>query len=319
MKNFFVLLFVFVGWVSCQEEITEQVSLNNHQTNPDADHDPDTDDDDDTDDGDPDDGDDDELPNVPDNSHLLLGNPSGATSDIANENNYLMDKTQYMLSYNRSRATANWVSWHVDASSLGLGERQDNFRQDASLPADWYRVGSTSYSGSGFDRGHYCPSGDRTESDAINAITFLMTNMIPQAPRNNQVTWANLEEYTRKLVRDGNEVYVIMGAYGTGGTGNNGYAETINNGNVTVPERVWKVVVIIPQGNNDLSRVTTSTRVIAVDTPNDNNVINANTAWGSYRVSVDAIEAATGYDLLSNLPDNLEDVLEAGVDTGSVN
>jgi endonuclease G len=37
--------------------------------------------------------------------------------------------------------------------------------------------------------------------------------------------------------------------------------------------------------------------VIAVNTPN----INTTGAWGTYRTSVDAIEAATGYDLLSNL------------------
>ena len=41
---------------------------------------------------------------------LLFGNPSGATADIANENNYLMVKPQYSLSYNRSKATPNWVA-----------------------------------------------------------------------------------------------------------------------------------------------------------------------------------------------------------------
>lgn len=260
-----------------------------------------------------------EDPAIPgaDNSHILFGNPSGATTNVANENNYLMDKGQYVLSYNRSRATANWVSWHVDASSFGSGKRQDNFRSDPALPAGWYRVSSTSYQNSGFDRGHNCPSGDRTESNEINGLTFFMTNMIPQAPNNNQRTWANLEEYTRKLVQQGNEVYVTMGVYGTGGTGSKGYADKINNGNITVPNRIWKVIVVLPQGNNDLARVTTGTRVIAIDTPNDHDNINA--AWGNYRVSVDAIEAATGYNLLSELDDAIENVLEAGVDNGPVN
>lgn len=259
-----------------------------------------------------------EVPSIPsvDNSHVLLGNPSGATNNVANENNYLIDKGQYVLSYNRSKATANWVSWHVDASSLGPGERQDDFRSDPALPAAWYHVSSTSYQNSGFDRGHNCPSGDRTESDDINSTTFFMTNMIPQAPNNNQRTWANLEEYTRTLVRAGNEVYVIMGVYGAGGTGSKGYAEKINNGNITVPNRVWKVIVVIPQGNNDLSRVSATTRVIAIDTPNDNSI---SSAWGSYRVSIDAIEAATGYNLLSEIGDVIENSLEANVDTGAVN
>lgn len=260
-------------------------------------------------------------PNEPgaDNSHMLLGNPSGATTSVSNENNYLMDKTHYVLSYNRSKGTANWVSWHIDASSFGSGKRQDNFREDPALPAGWYRVGSTSYRNSGFDRGHFCPSGDRLESNAVNSFTFFMTNMLPQSPRNNQVTWNNFEEYTRKLVTQGNEVYVIMGVYGVGGTGSAGYAEKIDEGRITVPKRVWKVVVVIPQGNNDLSRITAATRVIAIDTPNDNDLINLNTAWGSYRVSVDAIEAATGYNLLAQLPDEIENTLESKVDNGPVN
>ncbi len=251
-----------------------------------------------------------------DGDHMAMGNPSGATNVISNENNYLMTKTQYILSYNRSRATANWVSWYVGPNWLGSAARQDDFRADATLPAGWYQVGSTSYSGSGFDRGHNCPSADRTSTVANNSATFLMTNMIPQAPNNNQQTWANLENYTRTLVNAGNEVYVIMGSYGIGGTGSNGTFNTINNGNITVPSNVWKVIVVLTQGTNDVSRVTTSTRVIAVNTPNINTV---SSSWGTYRTSVDAIEAATGYNILSNLPTNIQATIEATVDNGPTN
>jgi endonuclease G len=247
-----------------------------------------------------------------DGDHIAMGNPSGATTDITNENNYLMEKVQYKLSYNRSKATANWVSWHLDPSWTGAASRQDDFRADTTLPSSWYQVGSTSYSGSGFDRGHDCPSADRTSSVADNSETFLMTNMIPQAPVNNRQTWANLEAYGRTLVSQGNEVYIIMGCYGVGGTGSAGSATTINNGNITVPSNIWKVLVILPQGTNDVSRVTTGTRVIAVDTPN----INTTGTWGTYRTSVDAIEAATGYDLLSNLSTSIQSTLEAAVDNG---
>ena len=247
-----------------------------------------------------------------DGDHIAMGNPSGATADITNENNYLMEKVQFKLSYNRSKATANWVSWHLDPSWIGTATRQDDFRADNTLPAAWYHVGSTSYSGSGFDRGHNCPSADRTSSVADNSETFLMTNMIPQAPVNNQQTWANLEAYGRTLVSQGNEVYIIMGCYGTGGTGSAGSANTIDNGKITVPSNIWKVLVVIPQGTNDVSRVTSSTRVIAVNTPN----INTTGAWGTYRTSVDAIEATTGYDILSNLSTSIQAAIESTVDNG---
>jgi endonuclease G len=250
--------------------------------------------------------------NPADNSSLLPGNPSNATNDIAVPNNYLMERSYYSLSYSRDRGTPNWVAWHVNSADLGSTPRQDDYRSDNTLPAGWYRVQSSSYSGSGFDRGHNCPSGDRTASVAANSSTFLMTNMIPQAPNNNQQTWNNLENYTRDLVDAGNEVYVICGAYGTGGTGSNGgVTNTINGGNVTVPSNVWKVIVVIPNGSNDLSRISTTTRVIAVNTPNVNSI---NTNWKTYRTSVDAIESATGYDLLSNVPASVQTAIESVVD-----
>jgi endonuclease G len=222
-----------------------------------------------------------------------------------------MVRTYYSLSYNRDRGEPNWVSWHVQASDLGSVARQNDFRADATLPVSWYHVQNTSYSGSGFDRGHNCPSGDRTSTVDANSATFLMTNMIPQAPNNNEQTWANMENYIRTLVTAGNEVYVIMGSYGTGGTGSSGTLNSVDNGHVNVPSNIWKVVVVLSNGSGDLSRVTTSTRVIAVNTPNINTI---NSDWKQYRTSVDAIESATGYDLLSNVPASVQSVIEAQVD-----
>ncbi len=248
-----------------------------------------------------------------DNDNMLLGNPSNASSSIVLVNNYLMDKTYYKLSYNRDKGEPNWVSWHVGSADLGSFSRSNDFRADNTLPTGWYQVSQTSYTGSGFDRGHNCPSGDRTADATANSATFLMTNMIPQAPNNNRQLWANLENYTRTLVNGGNEVYVVMGSYGTGGTGSNGSASTIDNGNVNVPSNIWKVIVVIPEGNNDLARITTSTRVIAVNTPNDNSV---SSDWTTYLTSVNSIETATKYNLLSNVPSSVASILKAKVDSG---
>ncbi|WP_212003931.1 DNA/RNA non-specific endonuclease [Chitinophaga sp. HK235] len=252
-------------------------------------------------------------PTGSDDDNMLMGNPSNALANVTAENNYLMVKTYYTLSYNRSRATPNWVSWHIQSSDLGSVSRTNDFRADITLPAGWYQVQNTSYSGSGFDRGHNCPSADRTSSTTANSATFLMSNMMPQAPNNNQQTWANLENYTRSLVTAGNEVYVICGSYGQGGTGSlGGVTYTIDNGNVTVPSNIWKVVVVLPNGNNDLSRVNGSTRVIAINTPNINSI---NTDWKQYRTTVRDIENATGYNLLSALRPSLQDSLETKIDT----
>jgi endonuclease G len=249
-----------------------------------------------------------------DNSNLLLGNPSGATTSTSNPDNYLYDLGYYIESYDRDRGEPNWVSWYVGDTSLGAIDRSNDFRPDPNLPAGWYEVPATAYSGSGFDRGHNCPSGDRTNTTLANQSTFLMDNMIPQAPNNNEQTWAHLEEYGRSLVSAGNEIYVVMGSYGSGGTGSNGTATTVNGGKVAVPSHIWKVILVLPKGNNDLSRITAGTRVIAVNTPNINTI---SSDWTQYICTVKDIEDATGYTLLSNVPASIRSVLETKKDAGN--
>jgi len=253
-----------------------------------------------------------ELPTVPDNDNMLLGNPSNATTDIVNANNYLMVKPQYCMSYNNSKRTTNWTSWHLYSGDLGSTDRSNDFREDATLPSGWYQVGSSDfkYSTYGFDRGHMCPSADRTFSSENNSATFLMTNMIPQAPNNNQQTWSNLEGYCRTLVNANNELFIICGPYGQGGTSAKGTFSILSTG-VVVPSQTWKIIVVLANGNNDLSRISASTRVIAVWMPNSQTI---SSTWTNYRVSVDYIESQTGYDFLSNVPTSIQEVIEARVD-----
>lgn len=236
--------------------------------------------------------------------HLTMGNPSGATTNANYPTNYLMEKAQYAMSYHRDNGRPNWVSWHLDTNWIGSTPRQDDFRADTSLPSGWYRVTQTDFSGSGYDRGHMCPSGDRTKTVADNSSTFLMTNMIAQAPNNNQQSWATLESYCRTLASQGNELYIISGGYGTSGY--------IASGHVAVPTYTWKVIMVLPSGSNDVSRVTTSTRLIAVVIPNQNGI---SSDWRTFRYSVDYVESLTGYDFFSNVPTSIQNSIESTVDT----
>ncbi|MGE3822760.1 MAG: DNA/RNA non-specific endonuclease [Bacteroidia bacterium] len=250
-------------------------------------------------------------------NNMAMGNPSNAVTSISSPNNYLLVKSQYALSYNNSKGIANWVSWHLSTAWQGDAPRCNYFVSDNTLPSTFFKATSSHYTNTGFDRGHLCNSEDRDANHADNQATFLMTNIFPQAPINNQRTWLSVETYGRTLTLQGYEVYIIAGGYGSGGTGwNGGVTYTIANGQITVPSRVWKVMLILPVGNNDVNRVTTSTRVIAVDMPNNQTVSSQN--WAYYRVSVDYIEAQTGYNILSNLPDNIENVIEATVDSQPV-
>jgi endonuclease G len=134
-----------------------------------------------------------------------------------------------------------------------------------------------------------------------------MTNMIPQAPDNNQITWASLESYCRTLANQGNELYIISGGWGTSGFAGAGM--------IAIPTYTWKVIIVLPSGNNDVSRVTTSTRTIAVIMPNQNNI---SSDWTTFRTSVDDVEAMTGYDFFSNVPVDIQSVIESQVDSQMV-
>lgn len=235
--------------------------------------------------------------------YLALGNPSNATNSIANADNYLMINNAYALSYNNSRGAANWVAWRIAASDFGEAERQNDFRPDPNLPKTFVRVTPSDYTGSGFDKGHLCPSADRSSSPEANSATFFMTNMIPQTPDLNRNVWNDFETYSRDLVKKAKvDLYVVAGCYGDKGK---------LKKKVAIPTNCWKVIVAVPQGAG-LAAVNENTQVTAIDMPNIANLGKAD--WRKFRTTVRAVEQKTNLNLLSNLPQNLQETLENRVD-----
>jgi endonuclease G len=252
--------------------------------------------------------------------NLLLGNPSSATSDPANRNNYLMVKPFFALSYNDSTGAPNWVSWRVVRSDLGDSPRKPGFDPDLTLPAGFKVVTTTDYSGSGFDRGHMCPHSDRAANQEMSYATFVMSNIIPQAPNVNGKAWNNLEMYCRDLVRrggaSGKRLYVVAGPAGRGGRGSRGPRETIGGRGaavVVVPAECWKVIVVVADdGADDPSRITADARVIAVVMPNDNDAVGDE--WAKYRVTAAAIEQRTGLKFFDRLAPDVADTMRRKLD-----
>lgn len=247
--------------------------------------------------------------------HLLLGNPSNATISVSNADNYLMLKPQYALSYSRRKKLPNWVSWQLQASNLaapGTSHRQNNFRVDPDLPSDWSATRPQDYTGSGFDRGHLANSEDRSSNSIDNSATFLMTNMIPQAPDNNRGVWVELENYCRKLVREGKELYIIAGPQGQGGVGEKGARQELAGGQ-PVPANTWKVVLVSDKLGAGLKGVSKDTRAIAVVIPNVQGI--KGNPWRAYRKTVREVEKITGYNFFSNVPQDVQDAIENRMDT----
>jgi endonuclease G len=253
-----------------------------------------------------------------------MGNPSNAVTDANFPHNYLLVKPQFCAGYDRDRGIPIWTSWQLNSTwDSGPGVRKDNFIADNTLPSGWHVVGGGDYSGSNFSRGHMCPSADRIQTQGCNDSVFIMTNMVPQNQDNNAGAWEGLENYERTLADAGNTLYIVSGGYGSGGKIPPSVTPldttthyTISGGNVTVPAKLWKVIIVVPNGSGtDISRVTTSTRTIGLLIPNDSTPNNMNT-WGTYRVSVASIEALTGYTFFSNVPSSIGSVIKANVDSG---
>ncbi len=241
--------------------------------------------------------------------HLSLGIPDDSRTDVAWSEHYLSVKPQYVISYNGSRKTPNWVSWELNMAWLGDAPRKDSFRTDSSLPPEipQARVSDYRNNDGGYDRGHMCPSHDRTATADDNASTFLLSNVVPQASNLNQGPWAQLENYEVTLAKAGKQLFII-----SGGLYDNP-ARTIGTG-VAVPLSTFRVTVVLDAPGQTAADVHETSRVIAVVIPNDDARVAATADWKAFRTTVRDIEAQTGFNFLSDVAPNIQDAVETRVD-----
>lgn len=236
----------------------------------------------------------------------------GVPVDADASDDFVIRRDQYTSSFNRLRGIPNWVSMNLDATHFGPEDRCDCFTFDLALPADFRRYTTADYTGAGdfhgypIDRGHLVRSFDRTAGSLDNATTYLFSNIIPQAADNNQGPWSAMEMEVGDLARIQNkELYIVAGASGSKGT-------VKNEGLITIPTHVWKVVVVLPRDQGLPSvRGHGDVQVFAVIMPNEPGIRNSD--WRDYITTVNAVEAMSGYNVLDLLADEVERVVEGGM------
>ncbi len=209
--------------------------------------------------------------------------PAGTPSQV-------MDYTGFRLSFNKDNRTPNWVAWSLeDHETSGAQKRGNLFWGDervegTPLPDDYKR--------SGYDRGHLCPAADQKWSQDAMHDCFVMTNMAPQARALNSGAWNTLEDMSRRWARrDGRLVIVAGPLY------DKGDRERIGSG-VRVPGAFYKAI-LAPDAK--------PARAIAFVYPN----MSAPGNMQNYSMSIDELEALTGYDFFSALPDDIENAVES--------
>ncbi len=233
----------------------------------------------------------------------------GVPTDNDASDDFIITHPEYTSSFNKNRGEPNWVSYNLEASHFGAQDRCDCFTFDPAAAGIATPYTTNEYTNSSItapfniDRGHLTRSFDRTSGSLDNAFTFYFSNVVPQASAVNQGPWAQMENEIGNFATVQNkEVYVIAGA-----SGNLGTLKSL--GHVVIPAESWKVVVIMPK-DQGLANVTSPAdiQVLAVIMPN---TATPNADWHTYQTTVDAVEALSGYDLLSLLPDPIEIAVES--------
>ncbi len=212
--------------------------------------------------------------------------PTSTTGDIV--------KHQYFsLSYNERYEQAEWVAYTLSKDHLTYDDRErPYFIEDPkvrSKSADW-----RNYKGSGYDRGHLCPAGDRRFSEFAYNETFYTSNISPQDRDFNAGVWNRLEMQVRQWCKRYGTLYVA-----TGGVLEAGLSR-IGEEDVSVPGYFYKIVA---RGDEN------SVRTLAFLMPNE----ESNAPLHKFLVSIDTLEELTGLDFLENMPDEQEALIEDGV------
>ncbi len=243
-------------------------------------------------------------PIVPEASpHLGLGIPI----DTSPGDDLLVVHPQFAASYNRYLNEANWVSWRTRPSDFGPAPRYAGpFFPDPLLPSEVFHPDTDIYFGPGYDRGHMLRSEERTDTEAHNIETFVMTNVIPQTADLNRGVWFDFELHVQRTVQSTahpKDAYVIAGPIfpaacrthvaRTAGDGCPDIGRDTNVGHrVAVPSSTFKIVAFVPAGTPFDPATATVTAVVM---PNIDGI--ANDRWYTYRATVAEIEQLTGYDI----------------------
>jgi endonuclease G len=260
--------------------------------------------------------------------HLTLGQPE-AVSNTIDSNHFLVSTwAQYAHSQNGALKTPNWVAWELNSGWLGANGRTGSWGTDPLLTAAHIsQAVDNDYVGSGYDRGHMCPSADRTVGLADNDSTFIFSNAVPQEPKNNQGPWLDFENFERSLVASGKEAFIYSGPLyeWTGAT------PTVGTG-VAVPSATWKVLVLLDKpgmGPQDVSTDPAHTRVVSIvipncwtgstplqtGCPNSTVVVNQTDKWTRFCTTVRDIEQRAGLNFLAEVPQMVQDVIETRLDS----
>jgi endonuclease G len=222
----------------------------------------------------------------------------------------------YSVEWDNAKIANRWTCYELHAgNSLSTATRKDDFKADPDVA-----VSSTlaDYSGSGFSRGHLCPSADRLCSTEQNKQTFFLTNMQPQYQSHNGGLWSRLETEVRNYATDDqytgshcDTLYIVKAAtisdkVTIGDEETDGVYAGKCNDRLLVPKYFYMALL-------HYNKATDTYQALAFWTEHLD-ATQSVAHLGDYAISIDELERRTGIDFFCNLPDEIEKTVEATVD-----
>ena len=118
----------------------------------------------------------------------------------------------YSVEWDAKLKANRWTCYEMyDKMMQKKAKRKNKFKPDPDIPLNMQTT-PEDYSGSGFDRGHLCPSDDRCYSQAMNDQTFYLSDMQPQVHGHNGGIWQQLEKKVRVWAGKCDTLYVVKAA-----------------------------------------------------------------------------------------------------------
>ena len=216
----------------------------------------------------------------------------------------------YTVFYDTSMMTPLWTAYPLESRHMGSYQRPSSWTYNPNIDEKYQiKVTGGSYSDKTYSRGHMCPNGSRNGNATMQAQTFYVTNQVPQIQNNfNSGIWSNLEGAVQNVAKSKNEeIYVVTGvAFNKGAespTINYMSPSKASSQKVPIPNYFYKLVLRVKTSGG------TVTDAVCVAFWFEHKAYSD--SYTNYAVSVDEVEAWTGFDFFVNLPSEIEARCEA--------
>ena len=214
------------------------------------------------------------------------------------------DYPTYSLEYSYKYKHSYWIAYRFDNTTGGNVGRNEAYKPDPELPSQ-YAAKHNDYTNSGYTRGHLCASSDRQYSKEANQQTFYMSNISPQSGNGfNQSgsAWNTGEDKVQawgyNISRSTDTLYVVKG-----GTIGEGMIKGYIKNEIAIPKYFF-MAVLFRSGDNY--------KAIGFYMPHENLKDDPDKKDPKkYLMSIDALEQETGINFFHNLPDNIENTVDA--------